>query len=768
MKIFRILVGIASWSLMSQAALAQTAHQGHWIFTGTNGPEHAAAYWIENGDTRFGMGCRTSDNTHRLEPLLLEDFVNVQIGSRGFPIFDSNSRNAPEIMTNAMGRDLEAPMSFNGLEAGKLADFIPPFTQLMHACSRGVAIGPVPSTRACRRDMRSICQDPELSQLDRDVAEAYIHLTRNIPLSEVKGWWDEQKIYLEAIKDCAASRKGDCFKPLMSERLAALGGQAPKDLPAPTPAISALVSDERGFKAVLVRHGLAGARVVGMSGDTVYVFAELNGQPRRFALRDQPANVRLSAKRQQDLVAWAEFFEDAPEAEWLEHVNLNVVFPPNVQVVTYMPNSQPALTAARIIYMGPAANNEPAGGYFVFDYVYPALSGDEAIELMEQNELYAVMAVEYRQKLEAENTARRDLAIQQARDIAEQHESQQVSARENAPLELLASADIDIKRPSRGVVQSYVSERALLRSAFEADIARQDAEEGMIYRGDWFWAYFEAPDVMRTIFRGNRIMQSTERPVGRTYRLTPLELGTVWQNAAVLGWARAFEDRCAAYLPTDAPVFENTNIETVSRTMFTRYGMVPMGESTSTTTTRIRMSPELYPGFIASREASERAQSTANLKLVIDFFQGGPQAALDQSVSRLRPYIVALRDMVVFLDLAGCDSPTTRQMAEGLVWTSRGQSAPPGEFTSRAAAVVSDPPQAAGEIFSIYEACLGDGDWENAKLCPCVVDKAFGMPAFAQAMITMDVDAVWTAFMQDQFGESAAQFRQCNVQLGFR
>lgn len=765
----RTIAGLVMTLASFQSASLAMADEGYWVFAGLAGPERAGIYWATGDEGQLVLSCPKDGNMKTIRAAEPIRFSDIKANNRSIPTVNI-STGMPETGLNSTRSKPFSPVTVQDEVRGRFDAFAAAYVELFHACSRGVATGPNPSTRKCSTDQRHICMNADLSILDRQIADAYQHATRAMPMPAALDLWQEQRRYVEDRNACGKARNEDCLRSVMTGRLAALGGVSPAVLAPPTDPVSRLAADRAALSDMFTRHGLKDAIVAGLSGDTIYVSARVNDKDRYFAMRDVAADVPISAVRDQDLAAWAAFFmENAPTSAWLEHVNLHVALPADVNAVHYMPNGPPGISAARLSHFGPPRNRRPEGGYVFFDFAHPELSANQALDLLQEANDRAVASAEFIDNQNKAQTERRDVAKTQASDLAITYADALANARATASEDMLRAAAKDIRRPDRGAILPTISNWADERAAFETELAQRDRTAGRIYRGPWFWAHFEAAETMRYVFRGNRLTLSAARDTAALGETAALKPGTVQQNAIVRGWARAYEDRCGGFLPPNAPVFETTDTEIVTRSMMTRYGSVPMGETRTTTTTRIKMSEALYPGFIASRTAMQKADQTNRMAQALNVMRDFRAGNMDTAVNLVRPYIVAASDLALFLDLVGCDSPTARQMEFGVIAASRGRVATEELLSPEMATLVSDPVQAAGEVYTLYEVCAENSFLETSALCPCMMDKVLRNRKFSTAAQTHDVVALWS-LLYDGSNRTLtdAIYKQCNSPLRFR
>lgn len=767
-------------ALVTSTALAseQELASGHWVFTGAPEPHQAAALYIVADQAIFGYSCATSgemgmiaasrlDGNHTsklgpahdaLGPMSLLTDANADV-SRFFPLFQIElmmSRSAPQtrmMLTNYEKKLRKDPALMSILKAG-----IPSLSELTRSCGRGMALGPNPSYGACQPKQAAVCKDPKLSTLDRQIADAYEARTIGLPIIELSAEWKKQEDHLEELVACEEKRDAACFQSVLNARSDELG-VVTSEAPTPTAKVQELLAAPDRLAEVFKAHSFGETSVLGAMGDTIYVTTTIDGVPRAFALRDAVAEAVLYPQRRQDLAAWVQFYLSAEtRPEWLEHVAINAPLPADAEIGGN-PYGNRGLVAVRFEEHGPGRNGQPAGGYVTYNFSHGPMSAAVAMEIINENKEWAA-AIADRERLRQEADAARSAS---AAALAAKLRLSYAQARERAAAtaspEDLQRAAGDVVRPASGVIMPQVSERAVQQADFEAKIAADAASEGLIYRGAWFWSRFSEPGWMRAIFNGNRFPEADDRVDEHPYAGTPLQLGTMAQHASVLGWARAYEAMCGKSLPADAAVYESTTIETTSKSMITGYGAIPMGEQVNVTERRIRMLPALYSGFVRSQEAIKASNKAKSLGQIKDLMTQGAGALMRSAGLEISTYLGMQRDFEAFLTLAGCDSPTTKQMEAGIVLLSQGESGSPTGASIVNAALVSDAPQAPGEIYTLYEACLGDALAERAQFCPCVVNRVLANPAARNA--SGDPVSQWKSFTDGADGRADEIYRQC-------
>ena len=159
-------------------------------------------------------------------------------------------------------------------------------------------------------------------------------------------------------------------------------------------------------------------------------------------------------------------------------------------------------------------------------------------------------------------------------------------------------------------------------------------------------------------------------------------------------------------------------------------GPLHLRSTLMTSTDVLQFQDGLSRTYMASREAFQRRQQIAvqqNMwEMTREILSGGIGAVSDGAREQIGPYLRAPDDFTQFFDMVGCDSPTARQMSQGILLVAQGRFLPE---RSKGHAVpgaewVSDRPQIAGEIrhhseiFWNYETAVSD------NVCGCLVDLA--------------------------------------------
>lgn len=337
---------------------------------------------------------------------------------------------------------------------------------------------------------------------------------------------------------------------------------------------------------------------------------------------------------------------------------------------------------------------------------------------------------------------------QRVRDIADIAVEMQALAAENAKreaeiaaarlLEDLSAARTELAGLMDGILNDAIvptpssfpqpeNTRAFQRSIeiarIEEGLSDRARSEGRVYRGLWFWSQFRDPKSMRTIFRGNRTVPFTAED-GAIYFHNgyPLERGHSDQMGTLTAWVRAYSSSCGHLLPSSPDVLR---IET-----FTTSGPLHMRTTRLTSTDVLQFQSGLLRYYVASREEFQRRQQIAvqgnMLEMTGRIVSGGLGAISDLARSQIGPYLYALDDFTRFFDSVGCESPTARQMSQGIFLAAQGRSLP--DFAPDAsipgAEWVSDIPQKAGEIRHHSEICWDYDVAVSHNICACLVDLA--------------------------------------------
>ncbi|MAN52156.1 MULTISPECIES: hypothetical protein [unclassified Marinimicrobium] len=255
----------------------------------------------------------------------------------------------------------------------------------------------------------------------------------------------------------------------------------------------------------------------------------------------------------------------------------------------------------------------------------------------------------------------------------------------------------------------------------EADLAAKAERESRVYRALWFWSQFREPRVMRTIFNGNRVPEPGFEGSIYFYFGYPLERGRGDQAAVLTAWVRTYEAHCGELLPDNSDTLRTEYFET-SGPYFRRMTRL-------TGTDVMRFQSGLMAPYAASQDAMRsrfQRQIQGNLwGMFMDVAKNGAQAS-GVAVAFVEPYIHALDDFDRFFQLVGCDSPTARQMSQGIFLVANDASLPSEAYSAEisGAAWVSDTPQGPGEYRHHSEVCWEYDIMELPSRCGCLVDLA--------------------------------------------
>ncbi|GAA3956794.1 hypothetical protein [Allohahella marinimesophila] len=292
--------------------------------------------------------------------------------------------------------------------------------------------------------------------------------------------------------------------------------------------------------------------------------------------------------------------------------------------------------------------------------------------------------------------------------------------------EFMGGIVADATMPSGSSLRTHENvrefERAIRIADIEQGLSELASREGRVYRGLWFWSQFRNPSAMRSVFRGNRSVPFTaEEGAIYFHNSYALERGNVDQMGMLTAWVRVYASMCSHLLPTPP---DELRIQT-----FTTSGPLINRTTNLTSTDVLKFQAGLMRPYSESRKALEAKQLAAaqnNLwGRAFEIMSGGLGAVSAEARSQLGPYIYAQDDFIRFLDAVGCDSPTARQMSQGISMLARGGSLP-SETTEAAIAGaewVSDVPQAAGEFRHHSEICW-DYEIGGHNACGCLVDVA--------------------------------------------
>ncbi|MHA7924371.1 MAG: lysozyme inhibitor LprI family protein [Marinobacter sp.] len=309
---------------------------------------------------------------------------------------------------------------------------------------------------------------------------------------------------------------------------------------------------------------------------------------------------------------------------------------------------------------------------------------------------------------------------------------------------ILNDATMPVMGASRQHENIRAHQRATKIAAIEKELSELAGREGRVYRGLWFWSQFRDPRSMRKVFRGNRTVSFTaEEGAIYFHNGYPLERGHSDQIGVLTAWVRVYSSSCRHLLP-ESP--DKLSIRT-----FTTSGPIINRTTRLSYSDVLEFQNGLIRPYLASREEFQKRQREA--------FQGGNAFAImlggSNSVSSLArsqvgPYIYALDDFTKFLNAVGCDSPTARQMSQGISLVAHGKSLP--EETTEAgipgAEWVSDAPQEAGDVRLHSEICW-NYDLADHNTCGCLLDIAKARLGEKETLVTnADYRRIHEAFMQ--------------------
>jgi hypothetical protein len=154
-----------------------------------------------------------------------------------------------------------------------------------------------------------------------------------------------------------------------------------------------------------------------------------------------------------------------------------------------------------------------------------------------------------------------------------------------------------------------------------------------------------------------------------------------------------------------------------------------------TSTDILRFQPGLMRPYIASRDAMRANQAQQLQKnqwqMLGEIVRGGRNALAGMASVAIEPYLYALDDFDRFFQLVGCDSPTARQMSQGIFLLANNASLSSNSLDKHRRDVsiagaewVSDKPQGAGEYRLHSELCWGYELAASHNACGCLVDLA--------------------------------------------
>jgi hypothetical protein len=334
----------------------------------------------------------------------------------------------------------------------------------------------------------------------------------------------------------------------------------------------------------------------------------------------------------------------------------------------------------------------------------------------------------------------------------------QLSRDPDALRESIAS---DVKAPAASAYRTFdytrESERAAAIANIEKGLSELAEREGRVYRGLWFWSQFRDPRSLRTIFRGNRAVRVGATEGGIYFHNGyPLERGHIDQINILTAWVRVYSSMCSHLLPDPA---DKLQIKT-----FTTSGPLINRTTWLSSTDELRFQTGLMGPYVASREESEEKQSAALRGNALAILSSGPGSIMGMARAQVDTYIYALDDFTRFFSAVGCDSPTARQMSQGIALVAHDQSLPNEALfaTIAGAESVSDTPQKAGEYRLHSEICW-DYDFSPHNVCGCLLDIAKENLGEKDTMVeNVDYRHVHSAFMQ----APADKQRLCRDPLG--
>lgn len=288
------------------------------------------------------------------------------------------------------------------------------------------------------------------------------------------------------------------------------------------------------------------------------------------------------------------------------------------------------------------------------------------------------------------------------------------------------------RQPDRQVDRYLVS-----YAETEADLAAAARLEGIVYRSLWFWSVFENPNVMRTVFRGNRGPGNIRRTLPYFYDGAELPQGSTEQWLFLQVWLEALQESCQGeVMQWPERVIETFEVETIQGRDYV----------TKPTERRYRMPAAFLGGFAESfkiNQSQTASEAFGLLKDLADSIRAGQtENPLMKFVLKERSY---KRDVRKILQLAGCNSPTTRQFMAGMLHVAKGTSRIDGFQLSEAipgADWVSDMPSEPSRANVAEEACWPFSTGFNT--CACIVNEA---RLSAALPILLPADADWDEIM---------------------
>tara|TARA_R110001606_G_scaffold363240_1_gene517215 strand:+ start:1620 stop:3476 length:1857 start_codon:yes stop_codon:yes gene_type:complete len=324
-----------------------------------------------------------------------------------------------------------------------------------------------------------------------------------------------------------------------------------------------------------------------------------------------------------------------------------------------------------------------------------------------------------------------ELAVQKANAEKQQHLAALTQSRREVA-DNIEGILRDVSMPVVSAQQSHSRASDEVRdeqiAELEAALAYRAKREGRVYRALWFWSQFRNPRDMRTIFNGNRIPAPNDPDKVVYFNFGyPLERGNAAQVALLTAWVRAYSAHCSELLPANPDTLRTENLET-NGPYFRRMTRV-------TSTDILRFQPGLMRPYIASRDAmrAKQAQQLQNnqWQMLGEIVRGGRNALAGMASVTIEPYLYALDDFDRFFQLVGCDSPTARQMSQGIFLLANNASLSSNSLDKHRRDVsisgaewVSDKPQGAGEYRLHSELCWGYELAASHNACGCLVDLA--------------------------------------------
>jgi hypothetical protein len=317
-------------------------------------------------------------------------------------------------------------------------------------------------------------------------------------------------------------------------------------------------------------------------------------------------------------------------------------------------------------------------------------------------------------------TAAREAELEAERRLEE------IAARREHLSDLMGGVVDDATMPPTSSFRQFEDfreyQRAIKIAEIEKGLSELTGREGRVYRGLWFWSQFRDPSSMRTVFRGNRTVPFTaEEGAFYFHKGYPLERGHSDQIGILTAWVRVYASMCGHLLPTSPDEYRTKT--------FTTSGPLINRTTYLSDTDILKFQSGLMRPYLASRREFETRQQAAfqgNLwGRASEIMAGGLGAVSSEAQSVVGPYIYAQDDFIRFLEAVGCESPTARQMSQGISIVAHNQSLKPETTGAEipGAEWVSDMPQAPGEFRLHSEICW---NYEKAShnSCGCLVDVA--------------------------------------------